>query len=193
MVLASMIGFGPFFANAILIHFVVSYSVQIGYAKSTTLQGLMIGSAASMIFLPLFAAISDRIGRRPVYIAGAVLLAANSFLLFHMVNSQSAVLLILGYVLSMSIHAMMYGPMGAFMAELFGPRTRYTGASVGYQVSSIAGGFGPMIGGVLLEANGGAPHTLYISLFMSAMLGLTVLAVALVKETNKTDLASERN
>nr|GLK39057.1 MFS transporter [Rhodococcus wratislaviensis] len=193
MVLASMIGFGPFFANAILIHFVVSYSVQIGYAKSTTLQGLMIGSAASMIFLPLFAAISDRIGRRPVYIAGAVLLAANSFLLFHMVNAQSAGLLILGYVLSMSIHAMMYGPMGAFMAELFGPRTRYTGASVGYQVSSIAGGFGPMIGGVLLEANGGAPHTLYISLFMSAMLGLTVLAVALVKETNKTDLASERN
>ncbi|GAA2411831.1 MFS transporter [Actinomadura vinacea] len=192
VVLASLIGFGPFFANSILIHFIVSYSVDIGYDKSVTLHGLMVGSLASMVCLPLFAALSDRIGRRPVYLAGALLLAANSFLLFTMVNAQSSGLLILGFAISMGVHAMMYGPMGAFMAELFGPRTRYTGASIGYQVASIAGGFGPMIGGALLEAAGGPPHTLYLSLFMSAMLALTVLAVVIVKETNKTDLASER-
>ncbi|MEU6643509.1 MFS transporter [Saccharomonospora sp. NPDC046836] len=132
------------------------------------------------------------LGRRPVYLAGAVLLAANSFLLFTLVNAQSSGLLILGFAISMGVHGMMYGPMGAFMAELFGPRTRYTGASIGYQIASIAGGFGPMIGGVLLEAAGGPPHTLYLSLFMSTMLALTVLAVVIVKETNKTDLASER-
>lgn len=191
VVLASLIGFGPFFANSILITFVVSYSVNVGHDRTAALQGLMVGSAASIIGIPLFAALSDRFGRRPIYITGAILLATNSFLLFPMVNAGSSALLLLAFALSMGLHAMMYGPMGAFMAELFGPRTRYTGVSLGYQVASIAGGFGPLIAGVLLEAAGGAPHTLYLSLFMSAMLVLTVIAVFVVKETNKNDLATE--
>jgi MFS transporter, MHS family, shikimate and dehydroshikimate transport protein len=189
LVLAAMIGIGPFAANSVLIVFVVSYATEVGFPRSTALNGLMLASAASMICLPLFAALSDRIGRRPVYTAGALLLGANSFLLFFLVNTRSTGLFLLGYVLALSIHAVMYGPMGAFIAEMFGTERRYTGASLGYQIASVlGGGLAPLVATSLLAAGGGAPHSLYVSIFMAACCLITALAAVLTRETARMAL-----
>jgi MFS transporter, MHS family, shikimate and dehydroshikimate transport protein len=188
VVLAAVVGLGPFFANAILISFVLSYAGQVGHSRTESLNALLIASGVSMISLPLFAALSDRYGRRPVYTAGALLLAINSFALFPLVNTGKGILLVLGYTLALVVHSMMYGPMGAFMAELFGTEIRYTGASVGYQVASVAGGFGPLLATILLDANGGAPHALYVSCFMAGILALTAVASIASKETHRRDL-----
>jgi MFS transporter, MHS family, shikimate and dehydroshikimate transport protein len=190
-VLASLIGFGPYFANAILLQFVVTYAAQAGFDRTTALVGLMVGSVSSMAFVPVFAALSDKVGRRPVYLAGAVLLGANSFLLFPLVNTGSTALLLLAFGVAMALHALMYGPMAAFMAELFGARTRYTGTSIGYQVAAVAGGFSPTIGAFLLERAGGPPHSMTISLLMAAALALTAVAAFITPETNRNDLDAD--
>ncbi|WP_113699130.1 MFS transporter [Nonomuraea lactucae] len=189
VVLAALIAFGPFAANSILITFLIAYSTQVGYERSTALDGLMIASAMSLVCLPLFAALSDRVGRRPVYITGALLLGANSFLLFALVNTGSTPLFLVGYALALGVHALMYGPMGAFLAELFGTGTRYTGASLGYQVASVlGGGLAPLIAGSLLAAGGGAPHSLYVSVFMAGTCLVTAVAAYLTRETYRSDL-----
>jgi MFS transporter, MHS family, shikimate and dehydroshikimate transport protein len=190
--LATLIGFGPFAANSVLISFVVAYATQVGFTRAEALNGLIIGSVASMIGVPIFAALSDRIGRRPVYISGALLLALNSFLLFPLVNTGSPGLLLLAFALGMGTHAVMFGPMGALLSEMFGTRTRYTGASVGYQVASvIGGGLAPLIAGSLLAAAGGAPNALYVSLFMAATCIITAVAAWLTRETYRVDLTAD--
>jgi MFS transporter, MHS family, shikimate and dehydroshikimate transport protein len=190
--LATLIGFGPFAANSVLISFVVSYAAQVGFSRAEALNGLIVGSVASMIGVPLFAALSDRIGRRPVYITGALLLGLNAFLLFPLVNTGSPGLLLLAFALGMGTHAIMFGPMGALLSELFGTRTRYTGASVGYQVASvIGGGLAPLIAGSLLAAAGGAPNAIYISVFMAATCAVTAVAAWLARETYRSDLTAE--
>ncbi|MGH3587743.1 MAG: MFS transporter, partial [Pseudonocardia sp.] len=167
--LATLIGFGPFAANSVLISFVVAYATQVGFSRETALNGLIVGSIASAVFVPIFAALSDRVGRRPVYVAGAVLLGLNSFLLFPMVNSGSTGLLLLAFGLSLGTHAIMFGPMGALLSELFGTRTRYTGASLGYQIASTLGaGFAPIIGAALLGAAGGSNPVL-VAAFAAAV------------------------
>ena len=172
-----------------LISFVVSYAAQVGFSRAEALNGLIVGSVASMIGVPLFAALSDRIGRRPVYLAGALLLGLNAFLLFPLVNTGSPGLLLLAFALGMGTHAIMFGPMGALLSELFGTRTRYTGASVGYQVASvIGGGLAPLIAGSLLAAAGGAPNAIYISVFMAATCAVTAVAA---RETYRSDLTAE--
>ncbi|QYN36962.1 MHS family MFS transporter [Pseudonocardia sp. DSM 110487] len=190
--LATLIGFGPFAANSVLISFVVSYAAQVGFSRAEALNGLIVGSVASMIGVPLFAALSDRIGRRPVYLTGALLLGLNAFLLFPLVNTGSPGLLLLAFALGMGTHAIMFGPMGALLSELFGTRTRYTGASVGYQVASvIGGGLAPLIAGSLLAAAGGAPNAIYISVFMAATCAVTAVAAWLARETYRSDLTAE--
>jgi hypothetical protein len=118
-----------------------------------------------------------------------VLLAINAFVLFSLVNTGNAALYLLTIVTSGVIHSAMYGPMAAFMAEMFGTGTRYTGTSLGYQLASvIGGGFGPLIATSLLALGGGAPNTIYISTFIAASCLATVLAAYFVSETNRRDL-----
>jgi MFS family permease len=150
----------------------------------------MVASAVSMVFLPLAAALSDRIGRRPVYITGAVLLGFNAFLLFGLVNTGSAALLIVGFAISLALHALMYGPMGAFLAELFGANRRYTGASLGYQIASVlGGGLAPLIATSILAASGGAPHSFFVAVYMLGTCLLAAVAAFFARETHRRDLA----
>jgi len=191
--IATLIALGPFAANSVLISFLISYASQVGYSHGTAINGLTVASAASFVALPLFAALSDKIGRKPVYVTGALLLAANSFLLFHLVNTGSTALFILGFVIALVVHAMMYGPMGAFISELFGTRHRYTGASLGYQLAStFGGGLAPLAAAGLLEAAGGAPHTILVAVMMAGCCVITALAALVAGETARTDLVGER-
>jgi metabolite-proton symporter len=191
LVLASAVGFGPFVAQSLLTTFVIAYAARTGYERSTVLICLTISSALAVVGLPAFAALSDRIGRRPVMLGGAVAMAVAAFPIFALINTGEPVLLAVAVVLGQSIlHASMYGPMAALFVEMFGTRTRYTGASLGYQLAAVLGaGFAPLVAGSLLARAGGGTHSELVALFLVASCVITAVAVWLVRETRGQDLA----
>ena len=136
---------------------VLSYATQhLGMARSTLLNGVLLGSAVQLVAIPLFGAFSDRVGRRPVYLGGAVFLLALAFPFFWLVDTKSTALVWVAIMLGLIGHAAMYGPQAAFFSELFGTRTRYTGASLGYQLAApFSGGLAPLIATALLDWSGG--------------------------------------
>lgn len=167
---------------------ILSYATQnLGLAKSSLLNGVLIGSAVQLVAIPFFGALSDRLGRRPVYLGGAVFLLLLVFPFFWLVETRSVGFVWLAIVLGMIGHAAMYGPQAAFFSELFGTRTRYTGASLGYQLAApFAGGLAPLIASALLTWAGGG--TWPIALYLVILCGVTILSVLLAAETNRADL-----
>jgi MFS family permease len=114
--------------------------------RATALTGLIIAAALGLATTILFGALTDRIGRRPVYIAGTVLLMAFAFPMFLLVNTGVPFLIVFVYVMAMAvIHDMLAGTQGAWFSELFSTNTRSSGASIGYQFSAAISGFIPMI------------------------------------------------
>lgn len=191
LVLASAVGFGAFVAQSLLTTFVIAYAAQTGYERSEVLTALTISSALAVVGLPAFAALSDRIGRRPVVFGGAVAMAVAAFPIFALINTGSPRLLTVAVVLGQSIlHASMYGPMAALFVEMFGTRTRYTGASLGYQLAAVLGaGFAPLIAGSLLARAGGGTNSGLVALFLMLSCVVTAIAVWFVRETRGQNLA----
>jgi len=130
---------------------VLSYGEKtLGYPRSVMLRGVMIASLLGLFTIPLWSHISDRIGRRPVYLAGGIASLLVAFPFFWLVERGPG-FVILAMILAMNFgHDMMYGPMAAILAELFGTHVRYSGASVVYQLASVvSGGVAPFIATVL--------------------------------------------
>jgi len=190
LLLAIGIGFGAFVAQSTLTVFVVSYAVQAGFERGAVLNALVISSVLAVAAILGYSALSDRIGRRPVVAAGAIGMVAVAFALFPMIDTGSWGLLLLAVVLGQSVvHPMMYGPLAALYSELFATRTRYTGASLGYQISSTGAGATPLAFAALLAA-GASP--LALSALIAACCLITVLCIAAVKETHRSDLTRTR-
>lgn len=189
VLIAIMLVIGPFAASAVFITFGLSYAAQVGFDSTTATSALVVAATVSVIGGILSAAASDYLGRRPVFMTGAALLAISSFLVFWAYNTGSALLLFLGLSVTYGTHSIMYGPLAAFLSELFATTTRYTGASVGYQVAgALGGGFAPAIAVILLGAAGGPPNTLYVSLFMAACCAASFVAAYVSRETYRLDL-----
>ncbi|MCX5414909.1 MFS transporter [Streptomyces sp. NBC_00059] len=146
--------------QSLLATFMLTYATGVGFERSTVLLAQTVSSALHIFTIPAFAMLSDRVGRRPVMIAGALVTAAAAYPLFALVNSGSVALLFAAYIIGNPIlQASMYGPMAAFVSEMFGTRARYTGASLGYQLASTLGaGTAPLIASSLLAgARAAAP------------------------------------
>ncbi|BBY27169.1 MFS transporter [Mycolicibacterium sediminis] len=140
----------------ITVTFLLSYLAQSGVAdKRVGLTAIIVASAIGLFTTPFFGALSDRFGRRPVYIAGCLVTTAIAFPLFWMVNSGSVWLIVLGVVLAQAIaHDCLAGVQGAYFSELFNTRTRQSGASLGYQLSASISGFIPLIASALAASVG---------------------------------------
>ncbi len=120
------------------------------------LQMLLIGAAFQFFLIPALGALSDRVGRRPLYLAGAVGVGVWSYFFLGLASSESAGKMLLAVVVGLFFHSLMYAPQAAFFSELFGTSVRYTGASVGYQLASIfAGALAPIIAVKLLSTGDG--------------------------------------
>ncbi|MBI4626416.1 MAG: MHS family MFS transporter [Verrucomicrobia bacterium] len=167
---------------------VLSYATQqLGMARTTLLNGVLLGSAVQLVAIPLFGRWSDSVGRKPVYLGGAAFLLLMAFPFFWLVETRSIALVWLAIVAGMIGHAAMYGPQAAFFSELFGTRTRYTGASLGYQLAApFAGGLAPLIASALLGWSGGRPWP--IAVYLIGMAAVTIGCVLLTEETNRNDL-----
>lgn len=167
---------------------VLSYgSQQLGLGKAGLLNAVMLGSAAQLVAIPAFGALSDRFGRRPVYLGGAVFLLLFAFPFFWLVGTKAPALVVLAVVAGLVAHSAMYGPQAAFFSELFGTRVRYSGASLGYQLASpLAGGLAPLIATALLGWSGGEPWP--VALYLVGMALVTLVSVWLAEETHRKGL-----
>ena len=173
----------------ILTVFVLAYGEeQLGLAKGTMLTGVIIAAAIGLFTVPLWGALSDRLGRRPLYLAGAVVTTLWAFPLFGLIDTGTPILIWLSIVVGINLgHDLMYGPQAAYFSELFGTRVRYSGASLGYQLASVfAGGFAPLVATALLAAGGGSPTL--VALYMMAMGLISVVATLVADETVDKDV-----
>ncbi|GLX08613.1 MFS transporter [Microbispora sp. NBRC 16548] len=169
--------------------FVLVYgTTAAGLPKGTVLNAVLIGSAFHFVTIPLWGALSDRIGRRPVYLLGAVGVGLWAFAFFPLIDTKNFALVTVAVTVGLLLHGAMYGPQAAFFSELFATRMRYSGVSIGYQLASIAaGGVAPLIAVALLDAYG---SSVPISVYVVAAAILTIIAVIASRETRDRDLSA---
>ena len=170
--------------------FVLTYATQrVGLDQQIVLNGILLGAACELVAIPLFGALSDRVGRRPVYLFGAVVTALFAFPLFWMLDTGSTPIVWLALVIAFVFsHAAMYAPQAAFLAELFGTRVRYSGASLGAQLASVfAGGLAPFIATGLLQAGYGSGA---VAMYVIGLAAVTIVAVLAASETSSTAIDS---
>lgn len=169
--------------------FALTYvSTQLKLDRSVALNGLLIAAFLGSFAAPAWGALSDRFGRRPVYIWGAVACGLLAFPFFWMLGTRQPVMVWVAITLPLVLgHAAMYGPQASFFSELFSARVRYSGASLGYQLASVfAGGLSPLIATAMLARGDGRPGG--IALYMIGLVIITVVSVALAGETHRTDI-----
>ncbi|GJF34643.1 MFS transporter [Kitasatospora sp. NE20-6] len=168
--------------------FVLAYAVgHVHLPKQTALNAVLIASAIQFALIPLFGALSDRVGRKPVYLVGAVGVGIWAFVFFGLVDTKSFGAMVLAITVGLVFHSAMYAPQAAFFSELFATRMRYSGASIGAQFSSVAAGApAPLIATALLKDYGSSTP---IAVYVAIAAVVTVLAVLCARETRGSDLA----
>ena len=162
---------------------------RLGLPSATVLGAVLIGAAFHLITIPIWGALSDRYGRRPLYLLGAAGVGIWAFVFFALVDTRSFPLIVLAVVGGLLFHGAMYGPQAAFLSELFGTKVRYSGVSVGYQLASIfAGGLAPLIA-VWLYTRFDSGYAVAVYVALSAV--VTIVAVGTYGETRDRDLAAD--
>jgi MFS family permease len=151
------------------------------------IEGLILGGGLELIAIPAYGLLTDFIGRRPVYLFGGIMTAVLAYPTFRMFDSGSPSQVRLALLLALVLgHAAMYAPQGAFFSELFGTRVRYSGASLGAQLSSVlAGGLSPLIATWFLQHGYGRGA---LSLYLVGMALVTVVSVLVASETMHHDI-----
>jgi MHS family shikimate/dehydroshikimate transporter-like MFS transporter len=168
--------------------YVLTYvSTNLGLPRNLGLIAISIAALIEIFTIPAFASLSDKVGRRPVLMAGAAFLGLWIFPFFWLLDTKSASLIILAVIVGLSIgHAAVYGTQASFYAELFGTRVRYSGASLGYQLAGIFGGaLAPIIATALYAATGGPG---LIGVYVAVLCLLSIVCVYLADETFRRDI-----
>ena len=172
--------------------FGVSYLINnLHVPRNVPIMGTIAGSIALVVGALGFASLSDRIGRRPVYIFGALFSAACAFPFFLVAQTGNANLIILAFCIEMGIgSAAMFGPQAVYFAELFGPRLRYSGFAFARELGSIiAGGPAPLIAGLLVAWMAGAPWGVCVYVIVLSL--ITAFAVWCGPETYRSDILQD--
>lgn len=164
--------------------FGLSYAVSnLGLPRSLVLGAIALGAAVELITIPLFGALSDRIGRRPIYMLGCVAAILLSFPIFWAMGTRDPLIVVIAFVAGMSLgHGIMYGVQASFLSEMFPSNVRYSGASLGYQIAApLGGGLVPLAAAAMVGMNHGA--TWPVSVLMIAIALVTMVAVLFARET----------
>ncbi|PWT73320.1 MAG: MFS transporter [Proteobacteria bacterium] len=172
--------------------FTLSYlTKQLGMPKSAVLNGMTLAYAISLFTIPAFSALSDRVGRRPVYMGAALFCAVLAFPYFWLINTQNIALVWIALILALAVGISgMFGPQAAYFAELFSTRSRYSGFAFARELGSLlAGGPAPFLSAALVLWAGGKPWPVAVYIIVLSL--LTALALYCGPETYHTDLHAE--
>jgi metabolite-proton symporter len=185
---AKVVETAPFY---IFSTFVVSYATtNLGFSRTAILNSVMVGTIVTTILIPVMGALSDRVGRKPLYVYGTIAMALYAFPYFWLVNQESVALLVIATVLGLGIiWAPITAVLGTMFSEIFSAEVRYTGISLGYQIgAAVAGGTAPLVAATLLLKfnNSYVPVALYI--IFTAVVSL--LAIWAVKDRRGQELDS---
>jgi len=172
--------------------FILTFATQpqIGFSRPAVLYAIALAAAVEIVAIPTYGWLSDKLGRRPVYLYGAIFTGLFAFPFFWLVETSKVSLMTLAILVALvGGHSAMYGPQASFFSELFGTRVRYSGASLGYQLASaVAGGLSPLIATALLQRMG---VSWPIALFVVGMAAVTTVSVFLATETVHVEIAAE--
>jgi MFS family permease len=177
----------------LLTAFTLVYMTEVlGLDKSFALNAVLLASAVHLVTIPMWGALSDRVGRKPVYLLGAAGIGVWAFVLFGLLDRENFGLTVLAITVGLLFHGAMYGPQAAFFSELFGTKARYTGVSIGAQLASlVAGAPAPLIAvavlGSFTDPNPGA-----VALYLAICAVVTLVAVFSYGETRRRDLAQDK-
>ncbi|MBV1698730.1 MAG: MHS family MFS transporter [Hyphomicrobiales bacterium] len=164
--------------------FGLSYAVtNLGLSRNLVLGAIALGAAGELITIPLFGHLSDRLGRRTIYLLGCVAAICLAFPIFWAIGTRDSTIVVLAFVVGMSVgHGIMYGVQASFLSEMFPSHLRYSGASLGYQIAApIGGGLVPLAAAALVGTSHGT--TWPVSILMIVIAAITFLAVLAAKET----------
>ncbi|GAA0637065.1 MFS transporter [Brevundimonas lenta] len=180
---AILLAGGAFVANNtcfyVAITYVVAYgTTSLGIDRNILLMAVMVGSVLMVPFLIGCGALSDRFGRRGIFLAGALLSGIWAFVAFPLIGTASPTAIILAVTVQLAFISMMYGPQAALFAELFPKSVRYSGASLGYQIGSVVGGgFAPIVATALFARY---QDTVPISIYLAAMCAISFISVIML-------------
>jgi MFS family permease len=166
----------PFY---LFITFVLSYGTEgLGLERGDLLNDTLVAAAIGFITVPLFGFLSDIFGRRLVYGIGIVAVGVYAFPYYGLLNTRESGFVLLGIVLSLALHDVMYGPQAALISETFGTGVRYSGAGLGYQLASvIAGGPAPLIATAIFARTGSST---WISWYIVGCAVVSLIALLLM-------------
>lgn len=169
--------------------FIVSYATaNLGFSRTVTLNAVTIATVVTTLLIPVMGRFSDKVGRKPLYVGGTVLMILYAFPYFWLLHQNSKVLLIVATIVGLGIiWAPITAVLGTMFSEIFKSNVRYTGISLGYQIgAAVAGGTAPLVATALLNAynNSYVPVALYI-IFTSL---ISLIAIATVRDRKDEEL-----
>ncbi len=192
VLLAGLAFIAPTTVGYIVLVYVLSYgTTTLGMSRNSVILMVLLASVLQLVMIPALSALSDRLGRRRVFMTGAIVSAAWAVPFFMLLDTRDPWLLLLSLCVAVTFVSAMYGPQGAIAAELFPTSVRYSGASVACQFSSLlGGGLAPTVAVALFAATG---NSLSIAIYVAAVCVVSFIAIALAPETCRISLNVEKN
>jgi MFS family permease len=189
VILSAFVRMGEQGPGYVYIAFIFTYGTRVlGVSRDLLLSGMVTAAILGFLWVPVAGHLSDRIGRRRMYIIGAVFSSLYGFVYFALLNTKSPTLIFIAVALSLLPVMTLYGPQAALIAESFAPRLRYSGAGLGYQLASIvAGGPAPFIATALLAAFGSG---FAVALYIFACCMISIVSAMLLQDHTNKDLAA---
>jgi MFS family permease len=190
LLLSIGVGLSAFMFQGLLTTYSVAYGVQIGVDRQTILNGLSVASLFAIFGILAWSRLSDKLGRRPLVIWGAVLIAVWGFVLFPLIDTKNGLLITLGMVVGQGIiHPMIYGPMAVLYSELFDTEHRYTGASLVYQIAGIGAGISPVLFASIMSGSA-TGSTIPLSIVLAVVAVISILCIVRLGETKSRSLSA---
>jgi MFS family permease len=191
LIFTMLAGAAGFALQVVLATFAVTFAVSKGADRQGVLYAYAAASLISIVFVIMGGKLSDKLGRRPVMIGGLVVFIAYLVPMFQLLSSNNIMLIFVAFAVGLMIHSMLFGPLAAFVSEQFGTTSRYTGASLGYQLATLLGaGFTPGIVAQIFKDSG--QNTGSVVWYLAIMSVVSIVFILLTREPKNNDLQAVR-
>ncbi|MBP1134400.1 MFS family permease [Arthrobacter sp. PvP023] len=191
LIFTMLAGAAGFALQVVLATFAVTFAVSKGADRQGVLYAYAAASLVSIVFVVLGGRLSDKLGRRPVMVGGLVVFIAYLVPMFQLLSSNNIMLIFVAFAVGLMIHSMLFGPLAAFVSEQFGTTSRYTGASLGYQLATLLGaGFTPGIVAQIFKDSD--QNTGSVVWYLAIMSVVSIVFILLTREPKNNDLQTVR-